>query len=299
MLVLRNQKLFWCVLYLMLFGVAGFSSDAVAADENCFQGTRAEARADAQKRLGYLCQLFCKGCGCKGGPGFRKQDGLCASMPDLARGACGNAPGYEKCSRECTPLFQGCTRTALPAVDVAPIKIDTGLTLFEVTGEDKQGRRAAFDIIMISEGLSWQYGQTAVVQGVQQVSASDLRSFFKRRFASASDVIASGTASSEGDRKTEEVRARNRGAKLAQMAAESAAPETKLWVLNLGQYLQPCKGCTKEQTAIERPVFITGVIYKESPDVNLSEALHMALGRRSELPKPEQYSLFELFRFQE
>jgi hypothetical protein len=297
--ILRNQRLFWRALYFALLSVVVTNNFAMAAEDNCFKGTREDARADAQRRLGYLCQLFCSGCGCKGGPGFRKQDGKCATTPDLARGACGDGPSYDRCKRECTPLHQGCTRGALPAADAPPIRVDEGLTLFEVTGEDKQGKRAAFDIILISEGLTWGYAGTEVLSGTSPVSGRDLRIFFKSRFAGVADIIASGTASSEGDRKTEENRARNRGAKLAQMAAETAAPETKLWVLNLGQYLTPCKSCSKQQTASQRPVFITGVIYKETPDVNIDEALHMALGRRNELPNPEQYSLFELFRFQE
>ncbi|MEQ1695077.1 MAG: hypothetical protein ABL901_04475 [Hyphomicrobiaceae bacterium] len=289
---------FLAVLAIALTGVIG-----TATAQECFQGTRAQARAEAQQRLGFLCQGFCKGCGCKRGPGFRKPDGDCATKSDIARGVCGEGPEYAKCKRECAPLLQGCVRGPLPTPDAPTIKVDDGIDLYEITGEDKHGRRAAFDIIMISEGLSWKYQENEIERnepgsneaGKKKVSAADLRALFKERFADASDIIASGTASAEGKRTREENRARKRGESLAKMIRESTLPGSKVWMLNLGQFLKVCKDCTAEQTANQRPVFVAGAVSKEE-GVNLSEALRMALRRRKDLPDPSNYSLFDLIQ---
>ena len=283
--------------------IAALTSLASAQDL-CFSGTRAEARFVAQQRLGLVCQLICTGCGCKGGPGLRKPPpgrenpkGDCAKKSEVAAGVCGEGPSYDRCTHECTPLHAGCVRGALPADTSPAIKIDEGLNLFEVTGEDQQGRRAAFDIIMISEGLSFKYKKDdEMVQGRDPVSAASLREFFKMRFGASPDIIAAGTASSEGSRKIEESRALRRAVALSSMVAESATPTTKLWALNLGQHLQLCSGCSTDQSAYQRPVFVIGVAFKENDAVNLGEALRMALTRRIELPKPDRFSLFELYK---
>ncbi len=47
------------------------------------------------------CEATCKGCGCKGGPGYRK-DGKCVGWADVER-KCGKAP-HKGCQRECTKV---------------------------------------------------------------------------------------------------------------------------------------------------------------------------------------------------
>ena len=162
--------------------------------------------------------------------------------------------------------------------------------------QDKSGKRAAFDIIMISDGLSWQYNGEEMLRDKKPMSGVALHGFLKSRFAVATDIIASGVASAEGHRRPEELRALRRGQILADMASEVASPGVQVWVLNLGQHLVRCEGCTSDGSAHQRPVFLIGVVHKESEDINLIEALRMALARRSDLPKPENYSLFDLRR---
>lgn len=52
-----------------------------------------------------LCATSCKGCGCKGGPGYR-HGGRCVSWADLVR-KCGPPP-HSGCERECRPVQPGC-----------------------------------------------------------------------------------------------------------------------------------------------------------------------------------------------
>ena len=53
-----------------------------------------------------LCQTFCRGCGCKGGPGFRASDGECVKWADVVT-KCGPAP-HAGCDRECVPVAKAC-----------------------------------------------------------------------------------------------------------------------------------------------------------------------------------------------
>jgi hypothetical protein len=280
-----------CTLVFCAFAIFGWVG-AVSSSEGCFEGNRQQARESGQQRLGFVCQGFCRGCGCKGGPGYRKSNGQCATIPDIAGGACGSDPAFSKCSRECAPLMAGCQRANLPAV-TPPLEIDRGLRLIEVTGEDARGKRAAFDVIVIADGLTWASKSNDIARGRSGVTGSMLQDFIAVRFAGARDIIGAGTASSEGARTEEEKRARGRGIALSKMAM-NAVSGAMVWTLNLGQHLGKCPTCNPDQTAYQRPVLLIGVIYTETGDVNIGEALKSAFARQPELPKAEAYSLFEL-----
>lgn len=55
------------------------------------------------------CTVACKGCGCKGGPGYRHGRD-CVGWKDLVK-KCGPPP-HTGCTRECTPVRAGCTGRA-------------------------------------------------------------------------------------------------------------------------------------------------------------------------------------------
>ncbi len=52
------------------------------------------------------CMAPCRGCGCKGGPGYRARDGNCVGYANLIR-ECGPPP-HSGCRRECAPIVAGC-----------------------------------------------------------------------------------------------------------------------------------------------------------------------------------------------
>ena len=56
------------------------------------------------------CEASCKGCGCKGGPGYRK-DGRCVAWADVER-KCGKAP-HAGCVKECRRVVPACLDRAL------------------------------------------------------------------------------------------------------------------------------------------------------------------------------------------
>jgi hypothetical protein len=49
------------------------------------------------------CSASCTGCGCKGGPGFRDNQGHCVGWANVIR-KCGPKP-HAGCSRECHPCW--------------------------------------------------------------------------------------------------------------------------------------------------------------------------------------------------
>ena len=67
------------------------------------------------------CPVGCKGCGCKGGPGYRKSDGQCASYASLVR-ECGPPP-HSGCLRECAPVMDGCRRPSVNEVEKASMAL--------------------------------------------------------------------------------------------------------------------------------------------------------------------------------
>jgi hypothetical protein len=52
------------------------------------------------------CSVFCRGCGCKGGPGYRATSGECVSYAQLIA-KCGPPP-HARCTRECAPVHASC-----------------------------------------------------------------------------------------------------------------------------------------------------------------------------------------------
>ena len=75
-----------------------------------------KAFAEARKASSN-CPVGCRGCGCKGGPGYRKSDQQCASYAGLVRD-CGPPP-HAGCSRECAPVVGGCRRPSAQEIEKA------------------------------------------------------------------------------------------------------------------------------------------------------------------------------------
>jgi hypothetical protein len=170
---------------------------------------------------------------------------------------------------------------------------------FRIDGKDKQGRAAAFDFILLSNEYTWVIGSTtAIVSGgaaVPEAEAADrvLTQQVRDSLSSASDLIAIGLASSEGERETEEARALDRAKTVAGWIAKAAKPETALWSLTLGQYNKGCKQQEDADTSFERPVMFAGVREK-AEGADLGEALADAISGHDNLPSRECYSRFDL-----
>lgn len=115
---------------MVLMIVGAGSARAAEADEDqqhvCPVMTAELARKAAEQVSGTgPCRVSCKGCGCKGGPGYRGPRG-CVSWADLIR-VCGPPP-HEGCTRECAIVRPGCHGRAWLKVFAAGLGLTSALT---------------------------------------------------------------------------------------------------------------------------------------------------------------------------
>lgn len=106
------------VLAFVLFGVAGARAQSAPAIERedaerlcpLVSKQLAAKAAEAVKTMSH-CEVYCSGCGCKGGPGYRsKLTGRCVGWADIVS-VCGQPP-HARCTRECEPVVAGCAGRA-------------------------------------------------------------------------------------------------------------------------------------------------------------------------------------------
>jgi hypothetical protein len=101
-------------------------------------------------------------------------------------------------------------------VEAAPQKLAGESTLFALSGADSAGRKASFELVLLSKAITWVRGSTSEIardgedlseeQVVDEVIGSDVRG----RLSTSQEIIAAGAASAEGDVDTENERAGER-----------------------------------------------------------------------------------------
>ena len=170
---------------------------------------------------------------------------------------------------------------------------------FRIDGKDSQGQPATFDFIMLTNEFTWVKGSTSqVISGdkvIPEAEAAErvLTQQVRDSLASASNLIAVGLASSEGERTQEEARALDRAKTVSRWMSKVSKPEIVLWTLTLGQYDKACKELEDTDSSFERPVIFAGVRYK-ADGANLQEALADAISGHDNLPSRGCYSRFDL-----
>ena len=170
---------------------------------------------------------------------------------------------------------------------------------FRIDGKDSQGQPATFDFIMLTNEFTWVKGSTSqVISGdkvIPEAEAAErvLTQQVRDSLASASDLIAVGLASSEGERTQEEARALDRAKTVSRWMSKVSKPEIALWTLTLGQYDKACKEQEDTDSSFERPVIFAGVRSK-ADGANLQEALADAISGHDNLPSRGCYSRFDL-----
>ncbi len=93
----------------LLVAIAAFPARAEDEDHQrvCPLLTADLLHAIAPELAGHgSCSTFCRGCGCKGGPGYRDQAKHCVGYAELLR-KCGPPP-HAGCVAECAPLAKDC-----------------------------------------------------------------------------------------------------------------------------------------------------------------------------------------------
>lgn len=95
----------------------------------------------AQIKGGGRCTAFCRGCGCKGGPGYRTLDGRCVGYANLIR-ECGPPP-HALCRRECAPVAPGCIGRVAGRAWLLGFAAGLGMAVTFVPAEDTASDRSA------------------------------------------------------------------------------------------------------------------------------------------------------------
>jgi hypothetical protein len=171
-------------------------------------------------------------------------------------------------------------------------------TVFPVDGYDKAGRKATFDVVVLTKDFTWERaspyklqrsGKSLSEDDVQaQVMTAEMRAGLGR----SGKVIAVGVASKEGDSGYEIARAQRRSETAARWLGV-ALPDKPVLKLNLGQFNSTCTTPDEADTSWQRPLIMIGV-RQEAAGVVLDEALADALTGKTNLPSPDCYSQFAL-----
>ena len=170
---------------------------------------------------------------------------------------------------------------------------------FRIDGKDKSSRAATFDFIILTDEYTWVKGSTTQVVSRgeivpdTEVAEKVLTPRIRESLASATDLIAVGLASQEGERAQEEQRALSRSQTVQGWMNKLSNPGVALWTLTLGQYDKACKKQEDADSSFERPLIFAGVRSK-AEGTNLQEALADAISGHDNLPSRECYSRFDM-----
>jgi hypothetical protein len=137
-------------------------------------------------------------------------------------------------------------------------------------GSDAHGRLLTFTIYVLSQQFSWKLESATALDTDASLLTPDLTAAINR----ARDVFCVGTASFEGDRRTEEARAEKRAANLAGWIQSAIVnrQETRLFTINAGQYRGPPE---LESSHQRRAIVIAAEPHAD--DIDLPEALRSGL----------------------
>lgn len=174
--------------------------------------------------------------------------------------------------------------------------------VFQVEGFDKQNRRGLFDIVVLKKKFLWvrssynQLERDGVVIPLDMISETIFDRDMRNTLEAATDIVALGTASQEGSAKTEVARANRRARETAKLIKSALDNEVPIWVLNLGQYRDPCENCEAVETNWQRPFIVIAAVSKDE-NLNLKEAVRDAMSSSTKLPSTRRYSDFKFLRY--
>jgi hypothetical protein len=174
--------------------------------------------------------------------------------------------------------------------------------VFPIEGADKAGRRATFDVVVLTKNYGWVRGSTTELEkGERRLSPDEIQEEvlapqLREGLASARALIAVGLASQEGEIVREEQRGGLRAARTAEIVRGAVGPTMPMWTLNLGRYTEPCDECEDADTSWQRP-FIVIAVRQAEDGAHISEALADAMSNTENLPSPQRYSAFAFAKY--
>lgn len=174
--------------------------------------------------------------------------------------------------------------------------------VFPISGRDSAGRRAVFEVVVLTKDYGWVRGSTTELErGERRLTADDierevLAPQLREGLRRAQALIAVGLASQEGELEREVQRGGLRAKRIAEWVRNVVEPSIPMWTLNLGRYMEPCGECEDADTSWQRP-FIVISMRSADAGTNIGEALSNAMSNKANLPAPDRYSTFALARF--
>ncbi|MFT3730057.1 MAG: hypothetical protein QM780_01345 [Hyphomicrobium sp.] len=174
--------------------------------------------------------------------------------------------------------------------------------VFPIEGTDRQGRRAVFDVVVLTKNYGWVRGSTTeLAKDDRRLSADEIQDEvlapqLRQGLGSALGLIAVGLASQEGDVAREEQRGAERSVRTARWVQSALGDRIPMWTLNLGRYVDPCADCEDTDTSWQRP-FIVIAVRQADEGAHISEALADAMSGTTNLPAPSRYSAFAFAKF--
>jgi hypothetical protein len=175
--------------------------------------------------------------------------------------------------------------------------------VFPIEGTDRQGRRALFDVVVLTKNYGWVRGSTTELErddrrlSPEEIQTDVLAPQLREGLGSARGLIAVGLASQEGEVAREEQRGGQRAIRTAQWVQDALGANIPMWTLNLGRYVDPCAECEDTDTSWQRP-FIVIAVRQADDGTHISEALADAMSGTSNLPAPSRYSAFAFAKYQ-
>jgi hypothetical protein len=232
------------------------------------------------KSVAKNCMIFCEGCGCRGGYGYKTKGGICVTRAQF-KNQCGESPDT-KCFYEGTPLDVRCVVEQSVPIIVPP---------------DKPHLSPAVPIVIIDSGYSWSYRRADRLGAKDEMGNSTaIMAQLSARLEDSHQLIAIGLSSAEGAQPAEDERARLRARQLASWLKKTIAGDRKLWTLSLGKHHGDCKQCTAESSAKQRALIVIGV-KQNLTEVDIEGAVRTALQSLPNLLSSNDYGLFELIQY--
>lgn len=174
--------------------------------------------------------------------------------------------------------------------------------VFPIEGTDNAGRRALFDVVVLTKDYGWVRGSTTELEkddrrlSPQEIQEEVLDPQLRKGLGTARGLIAVGLASQEGKTQREEQRGGLRAVRIARWVQDAIGDEIPMWTLNLGRYVDLCLECEDADTSWQRP-FIVIAVRKAEDGTHISEALANAMSNTINLPSPDRYSAFAFAKF--
>lgn len=185
---------------------------------------------------------------------------------------------------------------------ITALKWNERTLVFPIEGFDTAGRRALFDVVVLTKNYGWVLGSTTELErdgeklNAKAIEEEVLAPQLREGLGRARELIAVGVASQEGELEREIQRGGLRATRIAQWVRGALGEKVPMWTLNLGRYLDPCTNCEDAETSWQRP-FVVIAVGETEAGVNIGEALRNAMSDKENLPSPDRYSTFAMSKF--